>query len=489
MLNVLTAVFVVRSLFVVSRVLGAVPGAVRMVSLARDWKHSFPMNVIVVGAGEVGFHIADRLSKEGHDVTVIEKSDEKGQLLKARLNAALIHGSGASAETLEQAGIANADLFIAVTDQDEVNLVACLLAHERAARRIIARIKGLEYSTAEWGQSARKLGIDLLINPQKVVAEEIHRIVSYTAAAEAAEFANGCVVFLGYMIGRTSPLKGITLKRLAGIRAMYRMVVTAIARQHETIIPRGDDVMQEGDIVYFVCNKLDVPAIDCLFEFEKQPSKTVFILGGERIGASLAHKLAGLGIRVKLMEEDSRLCEDLAEELEGVVVLNAEGMDMDTLKHEGIEDCDAFVAVTEDEQTNILCSLLAKSYGAKRAIAIVDRHEFVTLAPSLGVDACVSPRLVTASAVLKYVRPAGVASLVTIEHSNAEVLEMTLGNESPVLGKPLKDIDVPAGAVIGIIVRGEEVVIPGGEDHLEPGDHVIIFTLPAAISRVERFFS
>jgi trk system potassium uptake protein len=447
------------------------------------------MKVVVVGAGEVGSHIAERLSKEGHNVTVIEKNREKGQLLSARLNALVVQGSGASAEVLEQAGIGKADLFIAVTDQDEVNLVACILARERGTRRIVARIRSMEYTTSEWTQNAQKLGIDLLINPQKVVAEEIYRIVSYTAASEAAEFADGRVVFLGYMIGRDSPLKGITLKRLAGIRGIYRMLITAIARKHETIIPRGEDTIQEGDIVYFVCNKRDLPAIDYLFEFEKQPSKSVFILGGGRIGEILARKLAGLKVRVKLIEPEPELCERLADDLDEVVVLNSDGMDIDTLKHEGIADCDAYVAVTANEETNILCSLLAKSYGAKRAIAIVDRHEFVSLAPSLGVDACISPRLVTAAAVLRYVRPSGVASLATVEHSNAEVLEIAVPAGSPLTGKTLKDIHVPEGAVIGIIVRGEEVVIPGGEDHLEPRDHVIIFTLPEAISRVERFFS
>lgn len=447
------------------------------------------MKVIVAGAGEVGFHIAERLSKEGHSVTVIDSDREKGQLLQGKLNASVVHGSGASAEVLEQAGVDDADLFIAVTHQDEVNLVSCLLAHERGTRRIIARIKNLEYTTAEWTDHARKMGIDLLISPQKAVAEEIHRIVSYTAANEAAEFADGRVVFLGYLIGRDSPLKGITLKRLAGVRGIYRMVVTGIARRHETIIPRGEDTIQEGDIVYFVCKKSDVPAIDYLFEFEKQPSKTVFILGGERIGEALARKLAALGIRVKLIEPDPRLCERLAEDIENVVVLNTEGVDVDTLKHEGIEGCDTYVATTSDEQTNILCSLLAKSYGAKRAIAMVDRHEFVALAPSLGVDACVSPRLVTASAILKYVRPSGVASLATIEQSNAEVLEIAMPGSSGIIKTPLKELAVPDGAVIGVIVRGEEVVIPSGDDHLEENDHVIVFTLPEAITRVERFFA
>lgn len=447
------------------------------------------MKVIVVGAGEVGIHIAERLSKEGHEVTVIEKSRDKERQLRAKLNALVILGSGANAEVLEQAGIAGADLFIAVTDQDEVNLVACLLAHECGTKKIIARIKSLEYTTAEWARNARGLGIDLLINPQNVVAEELCQIVSYTGASEAAEFAGGRVVFLGYAIGRNSPLAGITLKELAGIRGIYRMVVTAIARKHETLIPRGEDVIQEGDIVYFVCEKSDLPAVNYLFEFEKQPSKSIFVLGGDRIGQVLARKLVALGLQVKLIESDPDLCQRLAEELDDVVVLNTDATDIKTLQHEGIADCDAYVAVTANEETNILGSLLAKSYGAKRAIALVDRHEFITLAPSLGVDACVSPRLATASAVLKYVRPSGVASLATVEYSDAEVLEFVVPADSPIVGKPLKEIDVPTGAIIGIIVRGEKVVIPGGEDHLVPDDHVVVFALPEAITAVERFFS
>lgn len=447
------------------------------------------MDVIVAGAGLVGYHIADRLSKEGHNVTVIEKNRSKHELLSSKLNALIIQGSVADAEVLERAGIAKADLFVAVTNQDEVNLVASLLAHERGTKRIIARIKSLEYTTAEWSQNARKLGIDLLLNPQNVVAEEIYRIVSYTAAQEAAEFADGQVIFLGYGIGRNNPMAGIKLRELAGVRGIYRMVVVAIARKHETIMPRGEDTIQEGDIVYFVCNKRDLPAINYLFEFQKQPTRLVFILGSDRIGEALARKLAGPEVRIKLIEPDPERCQLLAEELDGVTVLNAEGTDVDTLKHEGIEECDVFVAVTADEQANILCSLLAKSYGAKRAIALVDRQEFVTLAPSLGVDACVSPRLAMAAAVVKYVRPPGVARLVTVEHCNAEVMEFVLPAGLAILGKPLKELQMPTGSIIGVIVRGTQVVIPSGDDHLEVGDHVIVFTLPEAIARVERFFS
>jgi trk system potassium uptake protein len=238
-----------------------------------------------------------------------------------------------------------------------------------------------------------------------------------------------------------------------------------------------------------VCNKLDLPAINYLFEFEKQPSRTVFILGGGRVGEALAVKLAGLEARVKLIEADPALCLRLAEDLEEIAVLNTDGMDVETLKHEGIADCDVYVSTTSNEETNILCGLLAKSYGAKRAIALVDRHELVTLAPSLGIDACISPRLATASAVLKYVRPSSVTSVALIERSNAEVLEVIVPAAGNLIGRALKDLDMPSGAIIGVIVRGNQVVIPGGEDRLQPDDHVIVFALPEAIARVERFFA
>ena len=446
------------------------------------------MNVIVAGAGEVGTHIAERLSKEGHSVTIIEKNPAKEALLKARLNALVVRGSGASADVLDQAGIEKADLFIAVTDQDEVNLVSCLLAHESGCRRIVGRIRSVEYTTSEWARSAGKLGIDLLVNPQSVVADDVYRIVSYPAASEAAEFAGGRVVFLGYGIAKGSPVAGVPLKVLSGIRGIYRMVLTAIARKNETLIPRGDDVIQEGDVVYFVCKKQDVPSINYLFGLEKEPSRRIFVLGGGRIGEALARKLKGFGLAVTLVEPDPALCQRLAEDLEDVKVVNAEGTDLQTLKHEGIADCDVFVAATADEQANILCALLAKSHGAKRAIATVDRHAFVALAPSLGVDACVSPRLSTASAILRHVRPTGIASLATIEQTNADVLELVLPAESRILGKPLKALDVPAGSIVGIIVRGEAVVIPGGEDHFEANDHVVVFALPHAVARVEEFF-
>ncbi len=447
------------------------------------------MNVMIVGAGEVGFHIADRLSREGHDVTVIEKDAEHARRLRNVLNALVVEGNGASSETLEEANIASTKLFIAVTDLDEVNLVTCLLANEYQVPRIIARIKTLSYTTAEWKRNTQKLGIGLAINPQTVVADDICHSVTYTAACEVIEFAHGRVVFLGYPIGPKSPLADISMQTLGEIRGLYRMIVSGINRHGTTIIPRGDDVIKTGDTVYFVCNKRDLPAITDLFGFEERVTKNVFVLGGGEVGRQVAARLAALRYRVKIVESNRAICEELAARLERVQVLNASGTDIEVLRNEGLENVDVFIAVTGDDQSNILGSLLAKHHGAKRAIALVDQPVYVTLAPALGVDVCISPRLATASAILTHVRQADVVSMAVVEQSDSEVIEFQLPANSPILHQPLKSLDIPAGSIVGAIVRGEEAIVPSGDDHFEAGDHVIVFSLPEAAQAVTEYFS
>lgn len=447
------------------------------------------MKAIIVGAGEVGYHIADRLSREGHDITVIERDRTREELLADKVNALVIHGNGASADVLVEAGIKKTDLFIAVTDQDEVNLVACIMAGGFQVPSKIARIKSVEYSQGESKLDAAKFGINMLINPQSVVADEIRHVIRYTAASEVAEFADGRVVFLGYSITDKSPLAGITLMELGDIRGLYRLVVTAISRGERTIIPRGDDMIQVGDIVYIVCNKLDLSAIEYLFGFEKLPTRKVFILGGGQVGMHMAEAMSPARYEVKVIERDRERCDEIADRLDNALVLCTDGTDVDTLKNEGIADTDVFVAVTGDDQTNILCSLLAKRYGSKRAVALVDQPELLSLAPSLGVDAVISPRLATASAVLRYVRRGEVLKVAPVERCDAEVLELVVPPGKPMSSKMLRQITFPRGSIVAALVRGPDVIIPSGNDHLLSGDHVIVFTLPEAVKKVEEFFA
>jgi trk system potassium uptake protein TrkA len=447
------------------------------------------MKAIIVGAGEVGFHIADHLSKEGHDVAIVEKNPETQRVIKDKVNALVVLGNGSSASALEEAGADQADLFIAVTDQDEVNLVSCLLAREFGIPRKIGRVRDLEFTRPGGRLGAKNLGLELLINPEQVVADEICALATHEGATEVAEFSGGRVMFMGRYVTPDNPVAGVTLRDLGEIRGMYRLVVTAITRGTETIIPRGEDTIQVGDTIYYVFNKTDLSAVNYLFGIEKSEAHKVFILGGGRVGYMVARNLSALKYQVKVIDRDAERAEDLARRLDNVLVLRTDGTDMDTLKNEGIAEADAYVAATQDDTTNILCSLLAKQYGVKRAISIVNQPVLLSLAPTLGVDACISRRRATASAILKYVRKGEVLSVAMLEESTAEVMEVIVSSGGSVTKKPLRNLKFPEGAIIGAVVRGADVLIPTGDDKLEAGDHVVVFTLPGAVAQVEKFFS
>jgi trk system potassium uptake protein TrkA len=255
------------------------------------------------------------------------------------------------------------------------------------------------------------------------------------------------------------------------------------------VVPRGDDQIKGGDIVYFVCRKDDLPAVNYLFGFEKRKTRDIMILGGGRVGAEVASLLAGESYRVKLIDRDLERCRTLAAELEGVSIIHADAIDLDTLRDEGLEHTDVCIAVTDGDERNILYSLLAKSRGVRRAIALVNEPLYVSLAPTLGVDACISPRLATAGAILRFVRQGEVLSVEMVEECEAEVMELVLPDESPIGGKPLREIRMPRGSIIAAIVRGEDVIIPAGDDTVEKGDHLVVFSLPDSVRKVEKLFS
>ncbi|WP_305044693.1 Trk system potassium transporter TrkA [Geoalkalibacter sp.] len=449
------------------------------------------MKILIVGTGQVGYFLCERLSEEGHEVTLIDQDQEHLNRAQERLNVLGILGNGASAEILEQGGIKEANIFIAVTDMDEVNILACLLAREYGVKTRIARVRSIEYSGQGAVLSKEKLGIDLLINPKDAVAEEMIKIASRQGAFDVAEFVEGQIQFLGYRIGEKSPLCDLTLKELGEIRGMYRFVVTAITRGERTIIPRGDDTIRVGDSIFIFAHHNDLPAIQYLLQPEPEKAcrlRRAFILGGGSIGLQIAQRLEKLHFNVRLIERDEARCEYLASKLRRSMIIHTDGTDIRTLSDEGIEGADVFMAVTGNDEDNILCSLLAKKHGAKRALALINKPEYLNLAPSLGIDACVSPRLAAGAVILKHVRRGKVLSLATVEGSNAEVLELQLGEDSPILGQPLKSLHFPRGAIIGAIVRGSEYLIPTGDTVLRPLDRVVVFTRPEALAKVESFF-
>lgn len=451
------------------------------------------MKILIVGAGQVGYFLCERLSMEGHEVTLIDRNAEKLRMAQDRLNVMGIVGNGAGAEFLEQGNISEAETFIAVTDQDEVNILACLMASGYGVPTRIARVKSIEYTGRGAALTREKLGIDLLINPQDAVADEIIKIAGRTGVTDVAEFVEGKVQFLGYRIAPDSPLCDLTLRELGEIRGMYRFVITAITRDGKTIIPRGDDEIRAGDNMFIFAHKNDLPAIQYMLKMEEtkkslRHKQRVFLLGGGRIGFLVARQLEKKNFDVRLVERDEARCEDLSAKLKKSMIIQAEGNDIRTLLEEGVGSADIFIAVTENDETNILCSLLCKQHGAKRTISLINQHELLRLAPTLGIDACVSPRISAAGAILKYVRRGEIISLCTIEGSNAEVIELKVKNITS-CNKPLKNLSFPDGAIIGAIVRENHFEIATGETTLQLGDRVVIFALPGSLPQIERFFA
>ena len=446
------------------------------------------MRVIVVGAGEVGFHTAERLALEGHDVVVVEHSRQALRSVEERLNVMALEGNGAEARVLEEAGIGECGLFIAVTDVDEVNLVACLLAKEYGVPVKIARVRSVAYTGRGAVLNAEKLGIELLINPLEAVAQDLINIASHAAAVEVAEFAGGRILFVGYPITPDSPVAGLTLAEIGELRTMYPFVVAAITRHGRTLIPRGDDRVEPDDHVFLVLRREDLAAVRYMFGLEKRQTRRIFVFGGGAVGQRVAEHFEQNRAEVTLVEPNRARCEELARRATRATVINADITEVDVLLSEGIGKADVVVATTPNEEKNILASLLAKRHGARRALCVVDRPAYVGLVPSLGIDACISPRLSTASAILKYVRRGGVLNMATVEENQAEVLELRIPEAFAWARRPLREIPFPDGAIVGAALRGDQAFIPTGDTTLDPGDRIVVFALPEAVVAVEDFF-
>ena len=446
------------------------------------------MQTIVVGAGEVGYHIAERLSREGQDVVIIERDPAVRARVQEDLDVMTVEGNGCSPRILEEAGLRKAELLIAVADIDEVNIAACVLAREYGVAKRIARVKDPDFSESVFLARGKRLGIDLLINPNIVVAEEILDLVKTPAAAEVGKFAGGKVFMLGLQIGAQAPAVGKPLRSLRSFRESTPFLVVAILRNGELVVPDGDAVIRAGDHAYFVSKRESVNPILALLGKQESIAERVMVIGGGRMGLRVAQLLESERFKVKLVEQQQERCHELSELLADTLILHGDGTDVRTLVEEGIAEMDAVVAVTDDEATNILAALLAKERGAKKAMALIKRPHLLHLLPHLGIDAAISPRTLTANLILKFVRKGRVLSIFELPETDAETLEMAVAAGCPVAGKAIRDAGLPPGVIVGAVVHGGEIVVPRGDTILRPEDSVVLFALPKAIPDVERLF-
>ncbi|MFP3982219.1 MAG: Trk system potassium transporter TrkA [Desulfurivibrionaceae bacterium] len=447
------------------------------------------MRIIIAGAGQVGQYLCAKLSEEGQEVVLVDNDEAKLKRVERNLNLLAVHGSAASARILEEAGIDRSDLFIAVTDSDEVNLISCIISRQYNVISRVARVRNEDFYGSGRALTEQALGVDLLISPDIAMADETIKLSHLSDAFDVAEFAGGQVVLLGYNINQGNPAIGVSLARLQKKQKQNNFVIVSIIREEKTIIPHGDTIIQANDKIYVVARKKDILAIASLFQFTTRAAKRVFIIGGGAIGYLIAKRMEQHRFNVCLVEEKKERCDFLTSELEHTVVLNFDGLESDALLEEGIDMADLVISVTENDTTNLLSSLLAKHHGAKRCITKITRPDFSPLLGKLGIDVALSPRLVAADMILRFVRGRGkILSVATLQNSDAEVMEMLVPDDVKFRDVPLKTLEWPRDAVLGAIIRRKKVIIPSGETKLKAGDKMVIFATREAISRVENFF-
>ncbi|HOC08089.1 MAG TPA: Trk system potassium transporter TrkA [Bacillota bacterium] len=444
------------------------------------------MRIAIIGAGKVGYQLVESLVKENHDILVVDTNQDVLDKINDNFDVLTKRGNGISSSLLKGLGIEGWDLFIAVTDSDEANIVACITSKKLGVKTAIARVRNPEY-VVELDFMRSSLGIDYIINPEYATACEIIRLLLNTYASYAADFAKGQVRMSEIIIESTSVFAG---KQIKDLKLPPGVVITAITRSGEVIIPNGFDYIMPDDTLYIMGEKsvVDRVAKNAGAHIVNNRVKNVMIIGGGRIGYYLAKGLEHLDINVKIIEQDLERCKELAEGLDNALVLHGDGTDLTLLKAENIEGMDAFLAVTGYDEENLMVSVLAKRMGAKKVIAKVSRSNYTSVLETIGIDNAVSPKLITASDILRIVRGGRIVSISLLIGGRAEVLEIIPQEGAPILDKPLKELGIPKGIIIGAILRHGKVIIPNGDAVIKASDRVIVFTLDSRVDKVTKLF-
>jgi len=446
------------------------------------------MRVIIVGAGEVGFHLAERLSQENQDVVLVDMDPDRAERASELLDVMTVVGNGASIPVLEDAGIRGARMLLAVTSKDEVNLISCLAANRLGVDYTIARISNPDYYARGSVLSRERLGIDLMINPEREAAKEAFQLLQSAAATDVANFAHGQVQLVGLRVKEGAMVAGKSVARLAAELKDFHFVLAAIVRDDETIIPDGSSRVEAGDHIYVLSPTSEVKSIPPLAGYEPFNLKRVMIAGGSAEGLFLAELLERHGVECTILDNNRRRCLELAELLPKSLVLHGDATDTELLEMEGVSGLDGYVAATGHDETNLLSALVAKSVGARKVVSLIERFDYLPLVPKVGLDAAVSPRMSAVNAILRYVRKGRVMTVATLKGIDAEAIEFKVAKDAPIAHKLLSELPFPPGAIIGTIMRGDAILIPRGDDMVLPGDEVIVFALPEALPEIEKFF-
>ena len=446
------------------------------------------MDIVIIGAGEVGYHLADILSHEDHRVSIIDPDPTKSRRMTEALDVMVVVGDGTRADVLTQAGTSKADLVIAVTDDDHTNMLSSVLAKSLGAKRIILRLKDTRPLDEYRYFYKQAIGFDVVLSTEDLAAEEIVNTVREQHALEVESFAGGRVQLRRFPIPADSPM---TQKDIAGLDLPGRVLIVAVARSDRFFVPTGEDQLSADDQVYMIGSRPDLDLFEQYAGAPELRTRSVVLMGAGGVGRQIAHKLEGQSaVSIRIIELDAARARSVAaEHSTKVMVLEGDATDLDLLLEERIGEANMFVATSGHDEQNMVACQLAKSLGVERTVAMVNKSSYRQIYDLLGIDMAISPRILCANRILKFVRSGSVAAIAVLGEGRAQVLELEVHFDDGKGNRKVKSMGLPRGAVIGSLVRGDQVIIPDGETQVASGDHLIIFTLPENVEQVCSMFS
>ncbi len=448
------------------------------------------MKVIIAGAGELGAHLAKLLSYEALDITIIDSDPEALIYPRSHLDVQVIEGDCTSIAILEKAQVEDTDLLIGVSSSETVNITTCVIAKQLGAKRTIARIYNTEFLEKKNKVGFKRFGIDELISPESLAAREIEQLIEQTAFDDTFEFDEGALQMIGVHLTSQSEIIGKSVKEVGHNNPELAYVPVAIKRtgSQKTIIPHGNTVFEKGDQVYFITVDDGVKLLLGKIGRTNHKIKEVMILGGSKIGYLTAQRLSQKKIRVKLIEHHEQRAKEIADKLPNIMVLHADGRDTNLLQEEALEDMDAFIALTDKSETNVMACLTAKAEKVKKAIALVENFGYYQISRSAGIDTMVNQKTLAANEIFRYIRKGHIMAVSTLINMNAQILEFKAGTNSKVTNHTIKSLDFPQDAVIGGVIRKGKGLIALGDFKIEPEDRLVICCLPHVISKIESLF-
>jgi trk system potassium uptake protein TrkA len=448
------------------------------------------MKIIIAGAGDVGFHLAKLLSYESQDTYIVDLDGDRLNYINNHLDVITKKGDATSIKLLKEIGIGNADLLLAVTESQNTNFTISVVGKALGVKKTIARIKNPEFLSSDV-VDFKDFGVDFMISPEKLAAEEIKQLLYQSSFNDTVAFENGLFNVMGTTLGYKSPIVDLTVKEAKEKFNMVDFITIAIKREGiaQTIIPRGDTEYKMNDQVYFSVPNYSIDKLYPICGKEHIDIKNVMILGGSSIGMKTARNLCQENFKVKLIEKQKERALNLAEDLRSTLVIHGDGRNLELLEEENIRDMDAFIAVTGNSETNIMSCLVAKSKGVKKTVALVENMDYINISQTIGIDTLINKKLIAASNIFRHIRKGEILALANLHNVDAEVFEFEVQENAKVTEKPIKDLRFPREAVFGGIIRNGKALMSFGDMQIQPGDYVIVFCLPEAISTVEDLFN